>query len=168
MKRYVKLLAAVLTAVFMLAALPAAHSDDNEWVARVSGQGTAAFDEGEELFGYETGWAVHARIRENGRARGEFYCDLPDHPEIPPLAILGDVDRGKVNQDGSVTLEGVAIVVHLETGELLDGPFDFAVTLWPGRAGVGRFIYYDYVTGPAGDAETVTEGRIRIRLDDDD
>lgn len=155
--------ALALVAALSLSAVPAARGDDRE--AKVKGGGVAAFDEGEELFPFVTGFGVKARVGEEGRARGEFLCSL-DAPEsgIPPLVIIGDVNNGSVNEDGSVTLEGMAIVEHLETGELLDGPFDFAVILWPGGPGVGRFIYFDYVTGPAGDAETVTEGGIRIQI----
>jgi hypothetical protein len=53
MKRPMKFLPVVLAAAVILAVLPAVRSDDddNEQVARVTGHGTAAFDEGEELFG---------------------------------------------------------------------------------------------------------------------
>jgi hypothetical protein len=53
----------VFTVPAILASLHAARSDDKERVARVTGRGVAAFDAGEELFGYETGWAVLAAQR---------------------------------------------------------------------------------------------------------
>ncbi len=150
----------VLAAALALPAVPAARGDDNHIVAKVNGGRVAAFEEGEEAFGLETLFEVHARVRENGRARGDFYCELPG-----VIAIVGDVRQGSVNDDGSVTLHGIACWLNPDGSVLSEDEF-FIVTFWPGGPGRGRFLYIDSFTGPAGDAETVTEGRIRIRLDD--
>lgn len=153
-------------------------------LAIVSGGGTAAFDEGEELEGFTTQFAVGAivsdvavedqcdealdsldvgdfTVTEGGgfkAATGEFNCSL----RIPGegfVVILGDVHQGRVNGDGSITLCGLAhIPIDTFTGEtFIDCPF--AVTFSAEGSG---FTYYDIITGPAGDAETVVHGNVNV------
>jgi len=179
--RFVSRCAAIVTAAVMLSSVPTLVRADDPFV-HVSGGGTAAFDEGEELDGFTTQFAVGAIVSdipvENecdaaldglgvgdftvtdgdfNAATGQFNCSLMIGEDF--LIILGDVLQGRVNGDGSVTLCGLAdIPIDTFTGEqFFDCPF--AVTF---RADESGFTYYDIVTGPDGDAETVVNGNINI------
>ncbi len=150
----------VLALAAVLSVLAAARADDSGVIAKVKGSGVAAFDEGEEGFGLETLFTVHATVHEDGDAHGSFYCELPG-----VIAIVGEVSLGEVNADDSVTLYGVACWFDPDGNVISEDEF-FIVTFWPGGPGEGRFLYIDSFTGPAGDAETVTEGGIGIRIND--
>lgn len=149
----------------------------------VSGGGTGAFDEGEELEGFTTQFAVGAIVTDVSVANdcdsaldglgvgdftvtdgddfyvanGTFNCSLMIDSDF--LIILGDVLQGRVNDDGSVTLCGLAdIPIDTFSGQTFaDCPF--AVTF---RADVSGFTYYDFVTGPTGDAESLVSGNVTI------
>ena len=153
-------------------------------LANVSGGGTAAFDAGEELEGETTQFAVGAIVRDEPidnqcdadlddlgvgdflvtdgddfmAATGEFNCSLMIE-DVGFVVIIGHVSQGRVNGDGSVTLCGLAdIPIDTFSGEsFVDCPF--AVTF---RADGSGFTYYDIITGPAGDAETVEKGNIKV------
>lgn len=121
----------------------------------VSGGGRATFDPGEELEGLETKFSVGAQLNEDGSAAGHFNCLIEG-----VVVLTGDVLSGHMNPDGSVTLEGLGTVVDLEFGIFRNEPF--SVTMEAGGPGEGHFVYTDVVTGPAGDAETVSHGQIMI------
>ena len=124
-------------------------------VVTVSGGGRATFDPGEEMEGFETKFSVGAQLREDGTAGGHFNCLIEG-----VVVITGDVLSGQMNPDGSVTLEGLATIVDLEFGIFRNEPF--MVIMEAGGPGEGHFVYFDAVTGPAGDAETVSHGQIMI------
>lgn len=178
-------LAAVAATVAALALIASAARADGPYVM-VSGGGTGAFDPGEELEGYTTQFAVGAILSDipvenecdaaldglgvgdftvtDGEgfvaAMGEFNCSLNIKGEGGGfVVILGDVLQGRVNEDGSITLCGLAdIPIDTFSGEtFIDCPF--AVTF---RADGSGFTYYDVVTGPAGDAETFIHGNVNI------
>ena len=90
-------------------------------------------------------------------AIGTFNCSLMIDGDF--LIIFGDVLQGRVNDDDSVTLCGLAdIPIDTFSGQtFVDCPF--AVTF---RADESGFTYYDVVTGPAGDAETLVNGNVKI------
>lgn len=155
-------------------------------VVQVNGGGTGAFDAGEELEGFTTQFSVGAHLTDTPvvnlcdaaidslgvgdftvtdgddfvAASGHFNCSLNIQGEGGGfLIILGDVLQGRVNDDSSITLCGLAdIPIDTFSGETFsDCPF--AVTF---RADESGFTYYDIVTGPAGDSETVVNGGIDI------
>lgn len=137
----------LLTSHLATAAMPA---------VMVTGGGRATFDPGEELEGLETKFSVGAKLNSDGSASGHFNCLIES-----VVVISGDIHSGQMNSDGSVTLDGTGTIVEIVTGIIFrDEPF--RVTMWPGGPGEGRFIYFDVVTGPAGDAETVSHGQIMI------
>lgn len=151
MKRHLMVLtAALLTVVGVMAA--------NTTEVKVSGGGTASFD----FFDGGTIFSVQAQIDEDG-VTGHFNCAIPGI-----VVIIGDdLVEAEVNEDGSVTLYGYAHGWDVAVGVFTDMPF--AVRLWAGGPGVGRFIYDDPVVGPSGgvdlnegDHETVESGHIRI------
>jgi hypothetical protein len=177
--------AAVAVAGLLVVSLSAEAQADNP-LANVSGGGTAAFDEGEENFGFTTQFSVGAIVRDEPvdnqcdedldglgvgdftvtdgddfmAATGEFNCSLDIEGEDGGFVmIVGHVSQGRVNDDGSVTLCGLAdIPIDTFSGEsFVDCPF--AVTF---RADGSGFTYYDIITGPAGDAETVEKGHINL------
>lgn len=124
-------------------------------VVTVTGGGRATFDPGEELEGMETKFSVGAQLYGDGSANGHFNCLVEGI-----VVIAGDVLSGKMNPDGSVTLEGLATWADTEFGIFRNEPF--VVTLEAGGPGVGHFVYADRITGPDGDAETVSHGQIKI------
>ncbi len=152
-------------------------------IAHVSGGGTGAFDPGEELDGFTTQFAVGAIVSDEptanecdaaldglglgdftvtdgdfSAATGEFNCSVNFMGEGFAI-IIGHVSQGRLNGDGTVTLCGRADVVDLFLGEIfLDCPF--AVQLEDGDP--DHFVYYDIVTGTAGDAETIVNGQINV------
>ena len=155
-------------------------------VVTVNGGGTAAFDPGHPLEGFTTQFSVGAHVTDipvvnecdpaldglgvgdytvtDGddfvAATGHFNCSLMIMGEGGGfLIILGDVLQGRVNGDGSVTLCGLAdIPIDTFSGEsFTDCPF--AVTF---RANESGFTYYDVVTGPIGDSETLIHGNVEI------
>lgn len=156
--------------------------------ATVSGSGTAAFDEGEELEGFTTQFAAGAVISDQPianecdgeldglglgdftvtdgddfmAATGEFNCSILIESGGDAFAIIiGQVSQGRSNGDGSVTLCGRARVVDFFTGGIFED-CPFAVVLQDGDP--DRFTYYDIVTGPAGDSETVVKGSIKVNV----
>ncbi len=112
----------------------------------------AEFDdfEGTTVFG------VGANVYDDGSADGSFMCMIPG-----VFVIEGQALTGTLNPDGSVTLQGVGAGYDLVFGERFEN-CPFAVTLWTGGAGVGRFLYNDCVVSPPSDAETVIRGHIFI------
>ena len=174
-----------VVAVALAAWSPAGARADGPYLM-ISGGGTAAFDEGEELEGFTTQFAVGAIVSDipvtnacdaaldglgvgdftvtDGEgftaAMGEFNCSLMIKGEGGGfVVILGDVLQGRVNGDGSVTLCGLAdSPIDTFSGEtFIDCPF--AVTF---RADESGFTYYDFITGPPGDAETIVNGNVEI------
>ena len=173
--------AAAMAAVLILSVAGPALAGNT--VATVSGGGTAAFDPGEELEGETTQFAVGAIVSDvpvpndidplldglgvgdftvsDGNffdATGEFNCSLAIE-DVGFVMIIGHVSQGRVNGDGSITLCGLADI-PIDTfsgGAFFDCPF--AVTF---RADGSGFTYYDVITGPAGDAETVVHGNINV------
>lgn len=145
----------------MAAALLAVASPISTQAAevKISGGGTASFD----FFDGGTTFSVQALIDDDGSVRGHFTCMIPG-----VVVIVGDdLVSATVNDDGSVTLYGFGHGWDVAIGVYTDLPF--AVRLWAGGPGVGRFIYDDPVVGPSGgvdlaegDHETVETGRIRI------
>jgi len=140
----------------LLVGLPAfAQAGD----VKVSGGGTATFD----FFEGGTVFSAQASIDADGDVDGHFFCQIAG-----VVAIIGDdLTEATVNADGSVTLYGIAHGFDAAVGVFEDMPF--AVQLWPGGPGTGRFLYDDPVVGPSGgvdlaegDYETVATGQVRI------
>ena len=91
------------------------------------------------------------------QASGHFMCMLQIEGE-GMVVISGAIRQGRLNADGSATVCGLGIVVdHFVNEVFFEQPF--AVTL---RDGPDGFTYYDVVTGPVGDAETVVVGKVKI------
>jgi len=184
-RRKMTWMAAVATAGAVLALAPMGVWADRP-LATISGGGTAAFNGGEELEGFTTQFSVGAGVWnvpvENGcdddfadlgdewegleavagdfmNADGHFMCMLQIKGE-GMVVILGTVSQGRLNADGSATLCGRATIVDHFVGEIFTAE-PFAVTL---REGPDGFTYYDVVTGPAGDGETVVKGKITLKL----
>jgi hypothetical protein len=148
---------ATAVGVLSLASAPAATEAAD---VRVSGGGTATFDD----FEGGTVFSVEASIDEDGNVRGHFFC------QIAGVVVINgdDLVEATVNDDGSVTLYGFAHGWFAPVGVFEGLPF--AVQLWSGGPGVGRFIYDDPVVGPSGgvdlsegDHETLARGHIMIR-----
>lgn len=143
----------ILLAILLVGLPAAAHAARP--LAKVSGGGTASFD---DIEGLESQFAIGATIRDDGTAQGRFVCMI-----VGMVAITGDISNGVLNGDGSVTFSGVGHGIDL-TPEFF-GPFqgcEFEVTLWPGGPGVGGFVYSDCVV--TDDAETVESGTIMIKV----
>lgn len=179
-------LAAVIVASALVAFIPL-RVEAAPPVVNVNGGGTAAFDEGEELEGFTTQFSVGAHLSDEPvenlcddaldglgvgdftvtdgndfvAASGYFNCSLNIQGEGGGfLIILGNVLQGRVNDDDSITLCGLAdIPIDTFSGQtFIDCPF--AVTFRTDESG---FTYFDVVTGPAGDAETLVNGNVSIR-----
>ena len=157
MKRIFNALTATAVVLLSLASTPAATEAAD---VRVSGGGTATFDD----FEGGTVFSVQAKIDDDGGLKGYFFC------QIAGVVVINgdDLVEATVNDDGSVTLYGFGHGWDVAVGVFTDLPF--AVQLWPGGPGVGRFIYDDPVVGPSGgvdlsegDHETVATGHIMIR-----
>ncbi len=174
-----------LWAVVVIVASPAAVAQPANLLATISGGGTGAFVAGEELEGLTTQFAVGAMVSDQPidnlcdealdglgvgdfnvtdgndflAAMEEFNCSLRIDG-VGFVMIIGRVLQGRVNGDGSVTLCGLAdIPIDTFTGEtFIDCPF--AVTFAADGSG---FTYYDFVTGPDGDAEAVVCGNVNVR-----
>jgi hypothetical protein len=161
MKRFPARWAAVPVVAVAITLLPAIASAD-EASLKISGGGTATFDD----FDGGTVFSVQMQIDADGHVRGHFFCQIAG-----VVAIIGDDLREAVlHEDGSVELYGFAHGFDVAVGVFEDMPF--AVQLWPGRPGVGRFIYDDPVVGPSGgvdldegDHETVASGYILFQQD---
>jgi hypothetical protein len=160
-ERTMNRLGTLLAMTALAFASPAAASAADVYV---SGGGTATFDfmDGGTIF------TVEAYIDAAGNVDGHFYCSIPG-----VVVIVGDdllEATVKYDKDGnvtSVTLYGLAHGFDAAGGVFEDMPF--AVQLWPGGPGVGRFLYDDPFVGPSGrvklregDYETVETGYIRI------
>lgn len=147
---------AVLFAAAAVALLPGTATADDV-VLKISGGGTATFDD----FEGGTIFSVEAQIDADGNVSGHFFCAIPGI-----VSIVGDdLVEAVIHDDGSVELHGFAHGWDSAVGVFEGMPF--AVRLWPGGPGVGRFIYDDPVVGPSGgvdldegDRETVESGQI--------
>jgi hypothetical protein len=128
-----------------------------EPLVTISGGGTASFD---DIEGLESQFSVGAVIRDDGTIDGHFMCMI-----VAVVTVSGDVTGATWNDDGTVTLSGVAHgVEHTPDSH---APFDnckFNVTLREGGPGVGGFVYQDCVVPPPGDAETIEQGQIAITV----
>jgi hypothetical protein len=141
------------------AALFAAPSLVRADTLAVSGGGMATFD----AFDGGTVFSVQAQIDSDGNVSGHFFCEIAHF-----VVINGDdLVAAVVNGDGSVDLYGFSHGWFVDGGVFEDCPF--AVRLWPGGPGVGKFVYDDPFVGPSGgvdldegDHETVEAGHIMI------
>jgi hypothetical protein len=127
----------------------------------VQGGGTADFldtPNAVNTTGY-TNFSVAATIYGDGAAKGSFICQVPGI-----VIIAGDVLGGWVNDDGSVTIVGLAHGYdHTVPLRFTDLPF--MVTLREGGPGEGGFDYRDEsgFFGPGQfDTELVRRGMIAI------
>lgn len=124
----------VLVSAVAMAVAPVAHGAQR--LAKVSGGGTATFD---FIEGLQSQFAIGATAYDDGSAQGHFVCMI-----VAVVTISGEVAKGSLNADGSVTFSGVGRGID----HVLGGPFEdcpFEVTLWSGGPGVGRFLYNDCV-----------------------
>ena len=153
-----------LFAVAMLAAgaslVFAARGMASEPVAMVRGGGTADFldtPDAVNTTGY-TNFSVAATVYSDG-ATGKFICQVPG-----VVIIAGDVTDGWVNDDGSVTITGLAHGYdHFFGMAFTDLPY--TATLRAGGPGEGGFDYRDEsgFFGPGQfDTELVRRGMIAI------
>ncbi len=155
MRKFAVLLAgAVLVAVSV-----AARAAEVE--AMISGGGTADFvptEHSVNTTGY-TNFSVGATVFSDGTAMGHFVCQIP-----AIVTIAGDILGGWVNDDGSVTVWGLAQGYdHTIPGIFTDLPF--MVRLRAGGPGDGGFDYRDEsgFFGPGQfDTELVRRGMVGI------
>ena len=161
MRSVVSLLAAGLLAAVAVAAQPCVvPSLDVDGM--VNGGGTADFQDTPNAVnlppGY-TNFSVAVTVYSDGTASGHFACSIPGI-----VAISGDALVGSVNDDGSVTIEGLAHGYD----SFIPGPFfdlPFTATFRDGGPGVGGFDYRDEsgFFGPGMfDTELVRRGMIRV------
>ena len=149
----------VLAAVSLVASPVTAQAADR--IARVTGGGTADFIDNAPISpstsGY-TNFSVGVTVYDDGTASGHFMC------QIPAIVIIsGDVLGGWVNDDGSVTVWGLAHIYDHLYGPFWDVPF--VTTFRAGGPGVGGFDYRDesgYFGPGQYDTEVVRRGMIRI------
>ena len=128
-------------------------------LVQITGGGQATFDNA--LGG--TIFSINVQIGADGTPRGHFFCHIP-----AVVVIVGsDLRNATDNGDGSITITGYGHGWDAAIGVYSDLPF--ALRVWAGGPGVGRFIYDDPVVGPSGgvdldegDRETVSVGQIRI------
>jgi hypothetical protein len=160
MSKVVRLLAVALVVAISVSARPAVAGDP-EIDVRVSGGGVADFQDtpyAVNTTGY-TDFSVGATVYADGSATGSFVCMIP-----AVVIISGEVLEGTVNDDGSVTLYGLA---H-GWDSFIPGPFTnlpFMVTLREGGPGVGGFDYRDdsgIFDDDQFDTELVRRGMIRF------
>jgi hypothetical protein len=160
MKRFASRLVVATLAALAGLVLPAT-SRAADAVAMVVGGGTADFQDTPNAVnttGY-TNFSVAVTVYSDGSASGEFTCQIPG-----VVIIAGDVLDGWVNDDGSITIEGLAHGYdHFFDARFTDLPF--TVTLREGAAGVGGFDYRDEsgFFGPGQfDTEVIRRGMILI------
>ena len=159
MKMLVSLLIIGLTTLSVTAIhTPVVASDA---VAMVSGGGTADFvatPNSVTTSGF-TDFSVSVTVYADGTAQGRFVCMIP-----AVVTISGDVLEANLNDDGSVTVCGLAHGYdHFFHTTFTDTPF--TATFREGRAHVGGFDYRDEsgFFGPGQfDTEEVRRGMIRI------
>jgi hypothetical protein len=137
MKRLVGFLVAIVMATLTVVATPGSVRADT---VTVRGGGVATFDDIPRLVSY---FEVLATVDDDGNTQGEFTCMIVDF-----VILLGSLDRGTVQDDGSVLLEGTATAIRLVYGDVIED-FPFTVT-----------VYTD--PGHPHDAETVFLGGIDI------
>jgi hypothetical protein len=147
----------VLAAALLLAAPAAARAADP--VAMVNGGGRADFvatPHSLTTSGF-TNFSAGLTVYDDGTASGHFVC------EIPGIVIVsGDVLEGSVNDDGSVTVSGLAHG-YFHPDAMLFTDLPFAVTFRAGGPGVGGFDYVDGSFPPdLYDTELVSRGKIKI------
>lgn len=149
-----KCAAVVIVAAIVSLASERAHADQP--LLTVSGGGTAEFlDEDLNPTGFTSQFSVGAAIDVDGTVSGHFMCMI-----VHVVTISGQVEEVDVNEDGSVTLYGIAHGVdHLFPEKpFFDCPF--SVTVYEGGPDVGGFIYSDCVV--TDDTEVVCKGHIMI------
>jgi hypothetical protein len=160
MRQFVGLLVvAVLVAAGMAAGPIAARGADVD--VMVNGGGTADFvatPNSVNTSGY-TQFSVSATVYSDGAAAGHFVCQIP-----AVVIISGDVLGGWVNDDGSVTVVGLAHGYdHFFQIAFTELPF--TATLRAGGPGVGGFDYRDesgFFGAGQFDTELVRRGMIQI------
>lgn len=158
MRHVVRLMLVAIVAATLLPT--AAWSAEVE--ARVTGGGRADFLDTPNAVNKSgfTNFAIAAVVYSDSGASGHFVCQIP-----AVVVIAGEVSEGWVNDDGSVTVGGLAHGYDHILGEaFFDLPF--TVTFSAGGPGLGGFDYRDEsgFFGPGQfDTEVVRRGRIRIR-----
>jgi hypothetical protein len=159
MKKVACLLAVALTVVGLTAL--AAPSRPPAVEAMVKGGGTADFldtDHSVNTTGY-TNFSISATVYSGGGADGHFLCQVPGI-----VVISGDITEGCVNEDGSVSVAGLAHGYdHTIPGLFFDMPF--TATFRAGGPGVGEFDYRDesgFFAPGQYDTERVRRGMILI------
>ncbi len=151
--------AVLLAGAVLMAVSVAARAADID--AMVSGCGTADFVDtphSVNTTGY-TNFSVGVTVYADGTAQGHFLCAIP-----AIVAISGEITHGCVNEDGSVTVSGLAHGYdHTIPGIFTDLPF--TVTFYAGGPGTGGFDYRDEsgFFGPGQfDTELVRRGMVGI------
>ncbi len=164
MRKVLCLVAAAMLAAVSVAAFSAA-APGPAVVAMVHGGGRADFVPTPHSLNTEgfTDFSIGVTVYEDGTAQGHFLCSVP-----AIVTISGDILGGSVNDDGSVTVYGLAHGYdHTIPGVFTDLPF--TATFRSGGPGGGGFDYRDesgFFAPGQYDTELVRRGMIGIMTDD--
>ncbi len=161
MRKFAKLVPAVLLAMAMLASQPSGANAAVSVVATINGGGTAQMDAGAPLQG-KTAFGISVKLMSDGSAQGHFHC-VDMYGGTFPGNIFGEITRWSKNADGSVTLYARGKLIGFPGGPIAnDLPFSVTIQRF-GGAGVGHWTLD--VFGGTVCYETLTSGQIIARWD---
>jgi hypothetical protein len=146
MRNRFMVMAAIVAAALALGPSPASAKE----LTRVIGGGVATFDDIPRLSAY---FGVDAKILDAGDAHGGFTSVIVNY-----AVIVGNFKSGKVNGDGSLTLEGTASTFFLDGTMTQDYPY--SIVVWPGAPKTARILMKTPDNGD-GDYQTVSVGTLQ-------